>query len=71
MKLREYTKWKNETKASSSGLWPLGCHHCQKPFAEDEKFIRIDIEDGFNDEVYGFHKNCFGEAIPALHLSHN
>lgn len=65
---RPYTKWKNATKEQRGPLWAEGCAQCKIPFAEDEKFLVIDIEDGFNDKIYGYHKGCFGIAVHSLNL---
>lgn len=65
----DYIKLKNHQKYNNPGNWLQGCHHCKKGFAEDEKFIRIDVKVSVfrgDDEVYCFHNACFGEGVQQL-----
>jgi len=62
-------KHKNWTKENNIHNWENGCDLCGKPFADDEKFIRLDIEDGDtrgDDEVYCYHKDCYGAGLDKL-----
>lgn len=57
---------KNFGKENNEVNFKQGCAWCGKPFADDEKWVRVDIETSESrgdDEVFNYHKvPCFGLA---------
>ena len=55
--------YKNFEKSNNPYNWENGCDSCKGKFAEDEKFIRVDVASrGFgrgDDDVYVYHKKCW------------
>ena len=57
----KYTVHNNFSKENNVYNWKQGCHLCKKPFEEQEKFTRVDVQNGIfrgDDKVFCFHKNC-------------
>ncbi len=51
----------NTEKGNNEYNWRAGCCICKKPFGEDEKFIRVDVQTWYmrgDDDVFNFHKEC-------------
>ena len=64
-----YIKHKNHHRTNNEVNWRQGCHYCKEAFGWNERFIRIDVETSIfrgDDEVYSFHKKCFGQGLKVL-----
>ena len=61
-----YTIRKAFKKSNNPYLWSKGCYACNKPFEEEESYVRIDVETTVfrgDDEVFGFHKECHAQGV--------
>lgn len=66
---RKYVLLKNWHKGNNKYNWETGCEFCKKPFSEEEKFTRVDVQNGWmrgDDDVYSFHNDCAEAGLKAV-----